>query len=203
MDTKQIQHFALDEVNMDAIEDFCRQIYYYDPYTAMHTEHVADLMAGLADQMGMSSEEINLAYLVGIVHDVGKIKTPEAILTKPGRLTEEEYAVMKRHSEDGAQIIAAVEGAGPIADITRHHHEKYDGTGYPDGLKKEFIPLFSRMLSVCDAFDAMTTHRCYRNPVGLADCLKELKRCSGTHFDPKVCKAFLKFIKERFGFNIG
>ncbi len=202
MDKKQSQHFALEEVNMDAIEDFCRQIYYRDPYTAMHAEHVADLMAGLADQMGMSPEEINLAYLVGIVHDVGKIKTPEKILTKPGRLTDEEYAIMKRHSEDGAEIVAAVEGAEPIAHIMRHHHEKYDGTGYPAGLKGEQIPLLSRMLSVCDAFDAMTTHRCYRSPVDLAECLRELKRCSGAHFDPEVCKAFLEFIKERFGFDI-
>lgn len=202
METKQIQHFALEEVNMAAIEDFCRQIYYCDPYTAMHAEHVADLMAGLANQMGMSPEEINLAYLVGIVHDVGKIRTPEAILSKPGRLTAEEYAIMKRHSEDGAAIVASVEGAAPIVQIMRHHHEKYDGSGYPDKLTGERIPLFSRMLSVCDAFDAMTTHRCYRSPVGLDECLRELKRCSGAHFDPEVCTAFLEFIKERFGFDI-
>lgn len=187
----------LEQVNMEAIENFCRQIYFRDSYTAIHAEHVADLMAGLAAHMGMTSEQINLSYMVGIMHDVGKIKIPDTILNKPGRLTAEEFAIMKGHAEEGANMLGAVDGAAPIAVIMRHHHERYDGKGYPDGLEGEAIPLFSRMLALCDCFDAMTTHRCYRQPVSLAECLAELRHCAGTQFDPKLCDKFLNFIEVR------
>ena len=185
---------------MEAIEDFCRQIYYCDPYTAMHAEHVAELMAGLASQLGMSSDEISLAYMVGVVHDVGKLLTPADILTKPGPLTAEEFSVIRRHAVDGAEMIAGVDGAGPIVGIMRHHHERWDGKGYPDGLAGEATPLFSRMLAVCDAFDAMTAHRCYRTPLALAAAVAEIRRCAGSQFDPAVALAFVEFVKERFGF---
>ena len=186
---------------MDAIEDFCRQIYYCDPYTSMHAEHVADLMAGLASQMGMTSDEISLAYMVGVMHDVGKIKTPVHILTKPGRLTVDEFEVMKRHADEGALMLAVSEGVEPIVRIMRHHHERYDGKGYPGGLAGEAIPLFSRMLAICDSFDAMTTARCYRTPVSLGECLEEIRRCAGSQFDPAICREFAEFIRERFGFS--
>lgn len=187
---------------MDAIEGFCHQVYYCDPYTARHAEHVADLMAGLATQMSMSTEEINMAYVVGLVHDVGKIKTPESILTKPARLTEEEYRIMKKHSTEGAEMLATLEGTESIVVIMRHHHERFDGRGYPDGIKGEEIPLFSRMLAVCDSFDAMTTNRCYRDPVNLEECLREIRNCAGGQFDPLICDVFLDFIEERFGFSL-
>jgi putative nucleotidyltransferase with HDIG domain len=190
----------IDTVNMEAIQDFCQQIYYCDPYTSMHAEHVADLMAGLASQMNMSSDEISLSYIVGLIHDVGKIKTPSDILTKSSRLTDEEFGIMKQHAEHGANMLAVIEGAEAIIPIMRHHHEKYDGKGYPEGLSGENIPFLSRMLAICDAFDAMTTNRCYRQPIPLEDCIAEIKRCSGTHFDPKICKIFIEFIEERFGF---
>jgi putative nucleotidyltransferase with HDIG domain len=198
--TKRVGQSILEQVNMEAMENFCRQIYYVDPYTSMHAEHVADLMAGLASQMFLSSDEISFAYMVGIIHDVGKIHTPDYILTKPAKLTEEEYSIMKRHSEEGAKMLAAIEGAQPIAQIMRHHHERYDGKGYPDGLIGVQIPLFSRMLAICDTFDAMTTHRCYRKPVDLRECLLEIRRCAGSQFDPEICEAFIVFIGERFGF---
>ena len=192
----------IEQVNMEAIEDFCRQIYYCDPSTAMHAEHVADLMAGLASQMGMDSDEINLAYMVGVVHDVGKIKTPENILTKPGRLTAEEFSVMKLHAADGAAMLKGVDGVDPIVGIMRHHHERWDGTGYPDGLAHDEIPLFSRMLALCDAFDAMTATRCYRTPVPLGECVRELWRGAGSQFDPVIAAVFIEFIRERFGYSL-
>ncbi|NLP42726.1 MAG: HD-GYP domain-containing protein [Veillonellaceae bacterium] len=196
------QQLIIEKVNMDAIDGFCREIYYCDPYTAMHAEHVADLMAGLATQMSMSAEEINLAYVVGVVHDVGKIKTPEAILTKPARLTDEEYKIMKRHSIDGAEMLSAIAGTEPIVPVMRHHHERYDGKGYPDGLIGKEIPLLSRMLAICDSFDAMTTHRCYKSPMTLPESLIEIKKCAGSQFDPEICQAFFEFIRERFGFEL-
>lgn len=178
---KRTGQSIMEQVNMDAIEEFCRQIYYVDPYTAMHAEHVAELMAGLASQMFFSSEEISFAYMVGVLHDVGKIRTPEHILTKPAKLTQEEYEIMKRHSEDGAKMLSAIEGAAPIAQIMRHHHERFDGKGYPDGLRGGRIPLYSRMLAVCDT---------------------EIQRCAGAQFDPEVCEAFIDFVADRFGFVI-
>lgn len=196
------EQLIIEQVNMEAIEDFCREVYYCDPYTAMHAEHVADLMAGLAAQMLMSAEEINIAYLVGVIHDVGKIKTPERILNKPSRLTDEEYQIMKRHSVDGAEMLAALDGTASIVPIMLHHHERYDGKGYPDGLKGRDIPLFSRMLAICDSFDAMTTQRCYKTALNLEECMLEIKRCAGTQFDPKICDAFFEFIRDRFGYEL-
>lgn len=192
----------MDSVNMDAIEEFCRQVYYCDPYTAMHAEHVAELMAGLASQMSMTSEEINLAFMVGLVHDVGKIKTPHDILAKPGRLTNEEFAVMKQHAQHGADMLCFVEGADKLVPIMRHHHERYDGNGYPKGLKGKRIPLLSRMLAICDSFDAMTTKRCYRSPVTLPECVEEIKSCSGSQFDPDIAAYFVEFLEDRFGFTV-
>jgi len=200
-DSNQNKLSIIDTVNMESIEDFCRQVYYCDPYTSMHAEHVAELMAGLASQMCMSSDEINLAFLVGLIHDVGKIKTPGGILNKPGRLTDEEFDIMKQHAEQGANMLASVEGAEAIVPIMRHHHERYDGKGYPDGISGDNIPLLSRMLAICDTFDAMTTNRCYRKPVALEECIAEIKRCSGTQFDPILCKMFIDFIQDRFGFS--
>lgn len=187
---------------MEAIEAFCQQVYYCDPYTAMHAEHVAELMGGLASQMCMSSDEISLAFIIGLIHDVGKIKTPNDILTKPGSLTEEEFKTMKEHAQHGADMLSLIEGAEAIVPVMRHHHERYDGKGYPQGLSGENIPLLSRMVSLCDAFDAMTTNRCYRKPITLTECIEEIKRYSGTQFDPNICEFFIDFLKDQFGFIV-
>ena len=192
----------INTVNMEAIEAFCQQAYYCDPYTSMHAEHVAELMAGLASQMCMSSDEISLAFIVGLIHDIGKIKTPSNILTKPARLTAEECAIMKEHAQHGADILAMIQGAAEIVPVIRHHHERYDGKGYPKGLCGEQIPVLSRMIAICDTFDAMTTNRCYRKPVTLEECIEEIKMCSGTQFDPSLCELFIEFLKERFGFMV-
>lgn len=189
-------------VNMEAIEEFCQQIYYCDPYTSMHAEHVAELMSGLASQMCMSSDEISLAFIVGLIHDVGKIKTPSHILNKAARLTEEEFKIMKEHAEQGANILSSIEGTEAVIPVMRHHHERYDGKGYPEGLSGENIPLLSRMIAVCDTFDAMSTGRCYREPVTLEKCIEEISSCSGTQFDPHICGVFITFLKERFGFML-
>ncbi|MEG6586659.1 HD-GYP domain-containing protein [Dendrosporobacter sp. 1207_IL3150] len=190
----------IDKVNMEAIEDFCRQVYYCDPYTSMHAEHVAELMAGLASQMCMSTEEINLAFIVGLIHDIGKLKIPGTILNKPGKLTDEEFKTMKKHAEYGACMLTGIAGAEAIVPIMRYHHERYDGKGYPEGILGKDIPLLSRMLAVCDSFDAMTTNRCYREPITLEECIEEIRRCSGSQFDPTICDLFIDFVRERFGF---
>lgn len=193
---------VINKFNMEAIEEFCQQVYYCDPYTSMHAEHVAELMAGLASQMCMSLDEISLAFIVGLIHDVGKIKTPSDILTKPGRLTDEEFKIMKEHAQHGADMLAIIKGAEAFVPVMRHHHERYDGKGYPKGLCGENIPLLSRMLAICDTFDAMTTNRCYRKPVTLQECIEEINMCSGTQFDPSICEMFIEFLKDRFGFMV-
>lgn len=195
----QQQLSVINKVNMEAIEEFCREVYYCDPYTSMHAEHVADLMAGLSSQMCMTSDEISLAFIVGLIHDVGKIKVPHDILNKSGRLDEEEFTIMKQHAEYGAEMLAVIDGAEAIIPIMRHHHERYDGRGYPNGLAGENIPLLSRMLALCDSFDAMTTKRCYRQPVALDECIEEIRRCSGSQFDPVLCELFIEFLEDRFG----
>lgn len=199
---KDAKGSIVDQVDMDTIENFCREIYKCDEYTLVHVQHVADLMAGLASQLGMSCDEINLAYMVGVIHDVGKVKTPDEILHKPGRLTPDEFEIMKQHAGNGAIMLSSVTGAGPIVPAMRHHHERFDGRGYPDGLANYQIPTLSRMLAICDAFDAMNTQRCYREPISLRSSLLELRRCAGTQFDPELCEAFIEFIHERFGFSL-
>jgi HD-GYP domain-containing protein (c-di-GMP phosphodiesterase class II) len=109
---------------------------------------------------------------------------------------------MKQHAEHGADMLGIIEGAEAIVPVMRHHHERYDGKGYPTGLGGENIPLLSRMLAICDSFDAMTTNRCYRNPITLESCIEEIKRCSGTQFDPSICELFIEFLKDRFGFMV-
>ncbi|MEN6411445.1 MAG: HD domain-containing phosphohydrolase [Veillonellales bacterium] len=184
----------LDTMNMDIIRAFCKAIGIRDAYTKQHSEHVATLMVDLAEYMKLPAQAVTTAYLAGIVHDVGKIGVPEKILNKPGRLTGDEYEFVKRHSARGADILTDIPGFDNIADIVRHHHERFDGLGYPAGLKGDAIPLFSRMMSVCDAYDAMTSARCYREPLTLAQALAEVVRCTGSQFDPAVSEQFIQFI---------
>lgn len=194
IDKFKVLEKKLDSMNMDIIRAFCKAIGIRDAYTKQHSEHVATLMVELAEYMKLPAEAVTTAYLTGIVHDVGKIGVPEKILNKPGRLTAEEYEFVKRHSTRGADILTDIPGFGTIAGIVRYHHERFDGLGYPAGLKGEKIPLFSRMMSVCDAYDAMTSARCYREPLTVEQALGELSRCTGTQFDPAISDQFIQFI---------
>lgn len=180
---------------MSIVQMFCRVIGDRDSYTAKHSKNVARLMADFAQYSDLSIEDVSMAYVVGIVHDVGKVSVPDHILNKPGRLTEEEFAVIKQHPDIGANILEEVIGLEQVAEIVRHHHERYDGQGYVQGLRGESIPLFSRMLALCDTFDAMTTARCYREkPLSTNEALTEIARCAGTQFDPEICQSFIEFI---------
>ncbi|CAK4863906.1 unnamed protein product [Aphanomyces euteiches] len=146
--------------------------------------------------MGLPQREVDSIYLAGLIHDIGKVGTPDHILQKVSRLTEDEYETMKKHSEDGYQIIKDIkkfEELG-ITDMVRHHHERFDGKGYPQGLKSTEIPLGARILGVADAFDAMTTNRSYRQKLAVETASDELQRHSGTQFDPIAAKAFLKVL---------
>jgi HD-GYP domain-containing protein (c-di-GMP phosphodiesterase class II) len=131
------------------------------------------------------------------MHDVGKIGVPDSILTKPGSLTAEEFTVMKAHPVKGGEIVGEIEELGRVADVIRHHHERVDGTGYPDGLRGEAIPLASRIILIADAFEAMTSDRSYRRGFNREAALRELVTHSGTQFDADLVRAFVTMMQGR------
>lgn len=188
----------LDSINLDIIKAFCKAIGVRDAYTKQHSESVAYLMVELAEYMNLSPDEVTKAYLAGIVHDVGKIGVPEKILGKPGRLSDEEFEIIKCHPVKGSEILAEIDGLGTVTNIVRHHHERFDGLGYPEGLRGQAIPFLSRMLSICDAFDAMTSKRCYRDPYTTQQALAEIRRCAGLQFDPHISESFIHYMQSQF-----
>jgi HD-GYP domain-containing protein (c-di-GMP phosphodiesterase class II) len=160
-----------------------------DAYTGSHSYVVGELAARVAIRMDLELEEIELLRLAGSLHDLGKLAIPEEILRKPGPLTEAERLVLERHPQIGFRMLDSL-GVEPVADWILHHHERWDGTGYPDQLSRNDIPLGARILFVADAYDAMTTDRVYRGGLPHFRALAELDRCSGTQFDPDVVEAF-------------
>jgi len=168
----------------DIILSMIKLIELYDPYTRGHSEVVASISSMLGRKIGLSSEEINSLYWAGLVHDIGKILIPPSILTKPSSLSKEEHDIVKRHPALGAEVLKASEELQDISIIVLHHHERWDGNGYPYGIKGEEIPLYSRIVSIADSLDAMMSDRPYRDAMSLDEALKELRRCAGTQFDP-------------------
>ncbi|MCX2727346.1 HD-GYP domain-containing protein [Thermomicrobium sp. 4228-Ro] len=162
-----------------------------DPYTAAHSQRVAQLTALILDEFPeLSAEEREAIISAARIHDLGKVATSDTILRKPGRLTEDEFAVIKRHPVDGSEILRHLSPYRHIVEIVRHHHERWDGRGYPDGLAGEAIPFGSRVIAVADTYDAMTTDRPYRRALTHDEALAELRRGAGTQFDPAVVAAF-------------
>lgn len=166
-----------------------------DPYTHDHSRKVARYARLLAEAMGCSPEEVEQIELAGLLHDVGKIGVPDHILRKPGRLTPEEWELMKAHARLGADILAAHPALQPIVPLVRHHHERWDGRGYPDGLHGDEIPLGAAIIGLADAFDTMTSDRPYRRGIPIAAAIEELERCSGTQFHPDVVAAFRRLLE--------
>jgi putative nucleotidyltransferase with HDIG domain len=157
-----------------------------DTYTAGHSKRVAQYSREIAKSIGCSQSDIDTVYRAGHLHDIGKIITPESILLKPGTFNNDEYALMKEHSITGYAILNQIDDYKAIAKIIRSHHEKYDGSGYPDEISKQEIPLLSRVMTIADSFDAMTTNRIYKPSMKIKDAIKELDLGKGTHFDPNI-----------------
>jgi HD-GYP domain-containing protein (c-di-GMP phosphodiesterase class II) len=161
-----------------------------DAYTGSHSRDVVELVLDVAGRMGLGARERRDAEFAALLHDIGKIKIPGEIINKPGKLTDEEWAIMKTHTVEGERLLAQVGGIlGNVGRIVRSCHEDWDGTGYPDGLIAENIPLVARIVRACDAFSAMTTDRSYRKARPVDEAVAELRRCSGTDFDPAVVEA--------------
>jgi putative nucleotidyltransferase with HDIG domain len=167
-----------------------------DAYTCGHSERVALLSRHLALRAGMSEPDADRVYMAGLLHDVGKIGVPEAVLQKTGRLTPEEFEQIKKHPEIGARILRDIKQIEDVIPGVLHHHERYDGRGYPMGLSGENIPLMGRIICVADCFDAMTSSRTYRKAMPLQVAMTEMRRCSGTQFDPSLTDAFLRISTE-------
>ena len=163
-----------------------------DAYTCGHSERVALLSRHLAIEIERPDSEVEQIYMAGLLHDVGKIGVPESVLQKTGRLTPEEFEQMKKHPQIGARILADVKQIKPIVPGVLHHHERYDGKGYPAGLAGNDIPLMGRIICLADCFDAMTSNRTYRKALPLEVALTEIRRCAGTQFDPALAEAFLR-----------
>ncbi|MEO0129507.1 MAG: HD domain-containing phosphohydrolase [candidate division WOR-3 bacterium] len=168
-----------------------------DSYTRGHSERVTELAMKLADKIEIADGRKKLLYWACLLHDIGKIGISEAILNKPGALDEFEFSEIKRHPVEGAKMLEQIEGLKGVVPIIRHHHENYDGTGYPDGLKGDEIPLESRILAVCDVYDAMTTIRSYRKPFSNEGAMEAIKSFSGTRLDPDIVRKFLKMMEEK------
>lgn len=165
-----------------------------DNYTYMHSVAVCAMMVALARELGMSEEQVRDAGYAGLLHDVGKMAVPEAILNKPGQLSDEEFGVIKSHPEKGRELLLRT-GEIPqiVIDVCLHHHEKYDGSGYPHGLKNEDISLYARMGAICDVYDAITSNRPYKKGWGPAESLQKMAQWKG-HFDPALFQVFVKVV---------
>src|SRR5438874_3130494 len=160
-----------------------------DAVTSQHTEEVVRLAVAVAAELELDLEQVRNVELGAVLHDIGKVRVPEAILNKPGPLTEDEWEVMRTHPEVGEQILRPIQSLRAILPIVRHHHERWDGTGYPDRLIGRAVPLGARIVAVCDAYRAMTEDRPYRAALGVAEARKELKLGAGTQFDEECVKA--------------
>lgn len=167
-----------------------------DQYSEEHSRNVSYLSAMLADELGLSLSQRNNVKMAGILHDIGKIIVSDDILMNPGKLSEAEYIEIKKHSEFGYRILNASGDLSYLSDIVLSHHERWDGRGYPNGLKGEEIPLLSRVITIVDAFDAMTSDRAYKARKSIDEAIAELEKCSGTQFDPELVPVFIKYIKD-------
>jgi putative nucleotidyltransferase with HDIG domain len=178
---------------VDTIAALAFAIQAKDPYTAGHSKTVSRLAAEIARQRRLSEADIEEIRLAGIVHDIGKIHLPQYMLHKP-TLTAKEYEIMKTHAAWGAKILEPLKQLG-IERIVRHHHERYDGQGYPEGLAGDKIPLGARIVAVAEAFDAMRSTYVYNKGRSSEDAVAEMRRCSGTQFDPKIVTVFLDWLE--------
>ena len=166
-----------------------------DAYTGSHSRGVVELSLAVAEQLGLDSRQRRNVEFAALLHDVGKIAVPKEIINKPGGLDEEEWKIMRRHTIEGERMLQRVGGVlAEVGKIVRASHEDYDGSGYPDGLVGEEIPIEARIVTCCDAFSAMTTTRSYRKAMPLEKAIAELRACAGTQFDPDVARVLVSLV---------
>ena len=184
----------LEKAYLDSVQTLRYTVEAKDPYTRGHSDRVAEYSVLLGEKLGLSDNDIKTLRVGGLFHDIGKIGIPDSILLKESKLTDDEYSEIKNHPSIGAHILCDAEVFKDIIPIVKHHHERYDGRGYPGQLKGEDIPYFARIAAVADAFDAMTSKRTYRDSLPLDVVRGEIEKNLGTQFDPNVGKVFLDIL---------
>ncbi|HET8999571.1 MAG TPA: HD domain-containing phosphohydrolase [bacterium] len=189
-------HHKLQQAYVQMVIALAQAIESRDSYTAEHGDRMVDLAERTARELGCPEGEVQDIRWGARLHDIGKIGVPDAILSKPGGLTEQEWATMRRHPILGEEILSSLDRMRGVAKLVRHHQEKWDGTGYPDGLTGDAIPLGSRILAVVDAYGAITEARPYKPARTVAEAVAEIKRCAGNQFDPRVTEVFCKVVEE-------
>lgn len=186
----------LSELFYKTIKSIAHALDAKDQYTHGHSMRVTLYSLALAKALNLPDDLLEEIETTGLLHDIGKIAIPEKILLKPGKLTEEEYNVIKTHPELGQKLVDGIEKLRLISNWLKSHHERYDGKGYPDGLSGEQIPVSSRIIAIADTYDAMTSNRSYRNALSHDVAIQEIKRCSGSQFDPGLAEIFVQISDE-------
>ena len=188
----------LENAYMESIETLRYTVEAKDSYTRGHSDRVSAYSVLIGEKLGLPEEDINNLRIGGLFHDIGKIGVPDSILLKEAKLTDDEYSEIKNHPAIGAHILSNATIFKDIIPIVKHHHERYDGNGYPGKLKGEDIPYLARIAAVADSFDAMTSKRTYRNSLPLDVVISEFERCKGTQFDPNLADVFLDILKNDY-----
>lgn len=191
------------DVLLKTIEAIAAAIDAKSLFSRKHSAHVTELSLEIGVELGLPAERLDTLRLAAHIHDIGKIGTPETVLTKPGTLTDDEWARILKHPAAGADFLAEIDDLREVAEIVRHHHERIDGQGYPDRLRGEGIPFLSRILAVADAFEAMTSRRPHRRPITALEALEELKINAGRQFDADVVEAAATVIERRHSAESG
>lgn len=190
------QHEKLERISMQIVTTLSGAIDAKDAYTKGHSARVADYSKEIARRAGLSAKLQNDIYMMGLLHDVGKIGIPDAIINKPERLTDDEYCIIRKHPIVGGEILMNITEFPKLSTGARWHHERYDGKGYPDGISGEKIPLEARIIAVADAYDAMSSRRSYRDVLPQTEIRREMQKGKGTQFDPVLTEIMLSMIDE-------
>ena len=190
------QHEKIERISMQIVKALSGAIDAKDTYTNGHSTRVADYSKEIARRAGYPEKMQNDIYMMGLLHDVGKIGVPDAIINKPAKLSDEEYSIIQNHPVMGAKILKNITEFPKLVTGARWHHERYDGKGYPDGLCGEEIPMEARIIAVADAYDAMSSRRSYRDELPQSQVRLEVEKGKGTQFDPKFAEIMLHMIDE-------
>ncbi len=188
----------LEKAYLDSIETLRYTVEAKDPYTKGHSDRVSAYSVLIGQKLGLSEDDIKTLRVGGLFHDIGKIGIPDSILLKEAKLTDDEYSEIKNHPSIGAHILCNAEVFKDIIPIVKHHHERYDGKGYPGRLKSDDIPYLARIATIADTFDAMTSKRTYRDAMPIDFVKEEIARCAGTQFDPELAKVFLDILENHY-----
>jgi len=188
----------LEKAYLETVETLRYTVEAKDPYTRGHSDRVSEYSVLIGKYLDLSEDELKTLKIGGLFHDIGKIGVPDSILLKPGKLTDDEYSEIKNHPSIGAHILSNASIFANMVPIVKHHHERFDGRGYPNQLAGEQIPYLARIAAVADTFDAMTSRRTYRDSLDLKIVIDEIRNCKGSQFDPTIADVFLNILENHY-----